>query len=222
MRITPPAWLPPSIEARTRFVDGQVTAALAAGVTQIVSCGAGYDDRALRFRTGGVRFFELDHPATQGDKAARLAALGAAQDVILASADFRSDDVAAVLERAGHDAGRPSLFICEGLLIYLDAGGCDRLLSALATRAAAGSVLAVSLATHAEGYDSGEVIAAANAARRTGAAEPWQTVLPPAEHLALLARAGWLVTATEPSPVASAEVSFGRRSLLATARPAVG
>jgi methyltransferase (TIGR00027 family) len=221
MGFTPSAWLRPSIEARTRFVDEHVSSALAAGVRQVVICGAGYDDRALRFRTSGVRFFELDHPATQQDKAARLAALGAGEPgVTLAAVDFRADDVAAVLARAGHDDREPSLFVCEGLLIYLDTDVCHRLLSALASRAPAGSVLAASLATHADGFSSADVVAAGNASRRTGAAEPWRTILSAAEHLALLERAGWSVTRTQPSPVASAEVSYGRRSLLATAVPA--
>src|SRR5271166_5603828 len=72
MTLEPPSWLRPSIEARTRFVDEQVLAAIAAGVRQIVICGAGYDDSALRFRSDGVRYFELDHPATQADKLRRL------------------------------------------------------------------------------------------------------------------------------------------------------
>jgi methyltransferase (TIGR00027 family) len=221
MQITPPAWLVPSIAVRTRFVDTSVTGAIAAGVQQIVICGAGYDDRALRFRTAGVRFFELDHPATQQDKAARLRALGAgAPGVTLASADFSADDVAAVLAAAGHDAGQPSLFVCEGLLVYLDAAICHRLLSALAAQGAAGSMLAVSLATHAEGFDPAEVVAAANALRVTGAAEPWRTILPPDEHIAMLARSGWSVTSAEPSPGARAEEGFGRRSLLVLAAPA--
>jgi methyltransferase (TIGR00027 family) len=221
MRITPPAWLGPSIAARTRFVDERVLAAIAAGIRQVVICGAGYDDRALRFRTAGVRFFELDHPATQQDKAARLAALGAGEPAVtLAAADFTTDDVAAVLATAGHDAGQPTLFVCEGLLVYLEAGTCQRLLAGLVSRAAAGSVLAVSLATHAEGFDPAEVVAAANARRITGAAEPWRTILPPAGHADLLARAGWSVIASEPSPGAPAEEGFGRRSLLATAVPA--
>jgi hypothetical protein len=78
MQFSPPAWLEPSIAARTRFVDAEVTGAIEAGLRQVVTCGAGYDDRALRFRTSGVRFFELDHPATQADKARLLRALGEA------------------------------------------------------------------------------------------------------------------------------------------------
>ena len=221
MRFTPPAWLRPGIAARTSFVDDQVLAAIAAGLRQVVICGAGYDDRALRFRTAGVRFLELDHPATQADKARRLRAMGAGQpDVTLVTADFRTDDIGAVLGRSGHDSGIPSLFIAEGLLVYLDRRTCHRLLVALASRAPAGSVLAASLATHSDGLDSDEVVAAANARRRTGAVEPWRTILPAAEHLELLAAAGWSVTATAESPVPATDVSHGRRSLLVTAVPA--
>ncbi|HTA08450.1 MAG TPA: class I SAM-dependent methyltransferase [Streptosporangiaceae bacterium] len=219
MGFSPPEWLRPSIAARTRFVDSHVVRAIAAGLRQIVLCGAGYDDRPLRFRTPGVRFVELDHPATQADKARLLRDLGAGSPgVSLAPVDFRTDDVGAVLERAGHVATEPSLFVAEGLLIYLDQSTCERLLAALAGRAAAGSVLAVSLATHADGHDSVEVAAAANAGRRAGVAEPWLTVLPVAEHLAMLTDAGWQVTETQWSPVAAAEVSHGRRSLLVVAR----
>ena len=63
---------------RTRFVDDQVLDAISAGIPQIVVLGAGYDDRALRFTTPGVRFFEVDHPATQTDKERRLGRLGSA------------------------------------------------------------------------------------------------------------------------------------------------
>jgi len=219
MQFSPPEWLLPTIAARTKFVDEQVADAIAAGLGQVVICGAGYDDRALRFRTTGVRFFELDHPATQDDKARLLADLGAAEPgVTLAAIDFRSGDVRSVLARAGHDAGAPSLFVCEGLLVYLDRLTCAGLLAALAERAAPGSVLAVSLATHADGHDSGEVVIAANSRRRTGAVEPWQTILPADEHLALVADAGWNVDEMRWSPVAAADVSHGRRSLLVTAR----
>jgi methyltransferase (TIGR00027 family) len=220
MRFSPPDWLLPSIEARTRFVDDQVVSAIGSGTRQIVICGAGYDDRALRFRTSGVRFFELDHPATQGDKARLLRSIGApAPGVTLAEADFRRDDVGVVLQRAGHEASLPSLFICEGLLVYLDRGTCHALLAALARRAAAGSVLVVSMATHADGLDSGDVANAANARRRTGDAEPWRTILPVAEHLALVEQAGWTVTTTQWSEMPAADVTHGRRSLFATAEP---
>jgi methyltransferase (TIGR00027 family) len=210
-----------SLVARTRFVDEQVLEAISAGISQVVVVGAGYDDRALRFRSRGVRFFELDHPGTQADKAARLRALGARPDSggpTLAAADFRSDDVAAALAVSGHDAGRPSLFVCEGLLVYLDQPTCVRLLGALRERAAAGSRLAASLSVHRDGLDSQRVAAVANARRRASETEPWLTILPAATHLDLLRQAGW----TAVGEIDAAQLGTGAepgRSLLVTAEP---
>lgn len=210
----------PSLAARTRFFDDQVLAAIAAGVRQVVILGAGYDDRALRFSSPGVCFFELDHPATQQDKARRLRAMNiSAKRLALAPADFRHDDVAAVLDACGHDAGRPSLFICEGLLVYLDQAEVAGLLGGLRARAASDSTLAVSLATHPEGMDSQQVAATANARRATGASEPWRTIRPASVHLSLLAQAGWRAVDTIDAAQLEPDARRGR-SLLLTAAPA--
>ncbi len=138
----------------------------------------------------------------------------------LAAADFATDDVGAVLALAGHVSTEPTLFICEGLLVYLDPPAGETLLASLAARSAPGSLLVASIATHADGYDSAEVTAVANGRRRTGAAEPWRTILPAADHLALVTRAGWAVIATEWSPETNSDVSHGRRSLFVSARAA--
>jgi methyltransferase (TIGR00027 family) len=216
----PPAWLRPGIEARTRLIDEVVVAAIARGVRQVVVCGAGLDDRALRFRTPGVRFFEVDHPVTQADKAMRLRALSAAQDgPALAACDLQVDSAADALAARGHRRDEPSLFLCEGLLVYLDQDAGSRLLAGLAARAGAGSVLAATLATHSSDLPSAEVVAEANARRRAAASEPWRTILPADEHLAMVRAAGWTVTSVTGLPAASDDDSFGRRSLLVTAVP---
>ncbi len=148
-------WLRGHLTARTRFVDHEVLRAIGGGTSQIVILGAGYDDRSLRFRSPGVHYFELDHPATQSDKRRRLRRMGAdLTHVTLEAADFRSDDVAAVLARGGHRADLPSLFICEGLLVYLDQATIRGLLAQLRSRAALGSSLAASLAVHPDGIDT--------------------------------------------------------------------
>ena len=153
----------------------QVVEAISAGVRQIVILGAGYDDRALRFRTPGVRFFEVDHPNTQQDKLARLAklpgmanteAVGLAGPVLVA-ADFRVDALPDVLAAAGHDRAAATLFLCEGLLVYLDEPATVGLLGGAREVAGPGSVLAASLAVHADGLDSALVLEVANARRRT-------------------------------------------------------
>jgi len=221
LTFVPPDWLRPGIEARTRFMDEHVVAAIAGGVRQVVICGAGLDDRALRFRTPGVRFFEIDHEVTQADKASRLRAMGVdLAGPTLVVCDFQADSIADALARSGHIAAAPTLYICEGLLVYLDQQVCHELLSGIASRAAPGSTLAVTLAIHASDATPAEVVAAANARRRPAAAEPWRTILTADEHLAMLAEAGWMVTAVAESPVASDDVSHARRSLLVTASPA--
>jgi methyltransferase (TIGR00027 family) len=173
----------------------------------------------VRKRSAGVRFFELDHPGTQADKARRLTSMNAADGPVLAAADFSRDGVAGVLQACGHDAGQPTLFICEGLLVYLDQATCVRLLAALRARAAAGSTLAASLAIHGDGLDSARVLEVANSRRLTSQAEPWLTILPAAAHLGLLGRAGWQAAES----VDAAELGTGAepgRSLLVTAYPA--
>jgi len=165
--------LRPEIIARTRFFDGQVLSALSSGIRQVVICGAGLDDRGLRFRTAGVRFFELDQPLTQADKACRLESIGAyMKGLTLVPVDFRCDDAAAKLEVSGHDVRQPSLFMCEGLLIYLTKQVGQRLLAALRSRAAAGSVLAASLAIRRELGKSDRLLVGVNARRRAGLTEP--------------------------------------------------
>ena len=186
------------VDARTTFFDAEVLGALAVPVAQVVIVGAGYDGRALRFRTPGVRFFEVDHPLTQRDKRARLATLGArSDDVVFASADFTVDDVGKVLNAAGHSASSRTLFLCEGVLRYLPEGAIRSLLARLAHRAAPGSVLAVSITTREPGAESAEAREERQVhdARFAAAGEAVLTVPPRETALGWLSDAGWLVPA---------------------------
>ncbi len=210
------------LEARTRFFDAQVLSAIDAGITQVVVLGAGYDDRALRFRSPGVRFLEVDHPGTQADKRHRLERMGADLGAVtLVPADFGEDEVGSALERSGHRADRPSLVLAEGLLVYLEPDTVVRLLAGTAARSAPASRLAASLAVHGRDLDSAWVVAQANAARPGAEAEPWRTILPAPAHLDLLSRSGWTVV----EAVDDASLGTGAlpgRSLLVLATPATG
>jgi methyltransferase (TIGR00027 family) len=172
------------VTSRTEFMDGAVLQAIEEGVTQVVVLGAGYDGRALRFRAPGVRFFEVDHPATQADKRRRLDAVDASTDgITFVAADFTEDDLEDRLAAAGHDARARSLFVCEGVLRYLPEHSFHALLRASAARAAPGSVLAASISTAA---DRSEV-------RPGPPDEPVLTVPPRDVALEWVAAAGWTV-----------------------------
>ena len=207
------------INARTRFFDGQVLDALDRGVRQIVILGAGYDDRALRFRSPGVHFVEIDHPDTQDDKRRRIEKTGAdTTGLTLAPADFRHDRVGDVLAANGHDPDEPTLFICEGLLVYLDQPATVDLLGGLRSRANQASALAASLSIHPDGADPDLVLIRANAARRNSVNEPWRTILTVAGQRGLLARAGWSIDERYDDAQLDGAARTGR-SLLAVATP---
>jgi methyltransferase (TIGR00027 family) len=136
------------IEARTRFFDTAVVDALERGVRQIVILGAGYDGRALRYRTPGVRFFEVDHPATQSDKRQRLQHIDVSMEGIsFVAADLTEEGLATALADAGFDTEQPSQFLCEGLLRFLPERWFRELFIVTAACAAPTSELAVSIST---------------------------------------------------------------------------
>jgi methyltransferase (TIGR00027 family) len=133
------------LRARTAFFDRVVVAGLERGVTQVVVVAAGYDARALRYAKPGVRWFEVDHPATQADKRARLSRLGIdAPHVTFVAADLVEPGLAGALAEHGHDAATPSLMLAEGLIVYLDEEVVEAMARELRMAAAPRSRLAVS------------------------------------------------------------------------------
>lgn len=133
------------IAARTRFFDDVTLAAIDKGITQVVILGAGYDARALRFAHPSVRFFEVDQPATQEDKRRRFATLGvAASAITYVPHDITHGGLPGALAAAGHTRDRASLFICEGLLLYLTTPVIEELLRYLRASAPPSSQLALS------------------------------------------------------------------------------
>ena len=177
------------LAARTAFFDRVVTGAIAAGTPQIVVGAAGYDGRALRYAKPGVRWFEVDHPATQRDKLARLGRLGIdASGVGFAEADFAADPVATRLLEAGLDPSEPSLFLLEGVAVYLEQAVLERVLDQLRDLAAPGSRLAISVSLS---RPAGDAARARFQAAVASMGEPARSILTADEARALLARAGW-------------------------------
>ena len=154
--------------------------------------GAGYDGRAFRYARPGVRWFEVDHPATQADKRARLARLGLdASHVAFIPADFTTDPVAGPLRGAGLDPASPALFLFEGVVVYLDRPVTERVLAEFREATTDGSLLAISVSTRT----ADPAARARFQARVAGLGEPARTVLTVEDAAGLLATAGWEVRA---------------------------
>jgi methyltransferase (TIGR00027 family) len=184
------------LAARTMFFDRVVVGSLERGVRQVVIAAAGYDGRAFRYAKPGVRWFEVDHPDTQRDKLERIQRLGLdSAHVAFVAADFAVDEVGTAVIAAGHRLDVASLFLCEGVAIYLEPSVLESLMHQLRRRAAPGSRLAISLSVTAS--------STAESVRRTAfraavaaMGEPARTVLNPDEVDALLVTTGWSVAAS--------------------------
>jgi methyltransferase (TIGR00027 family) len=157
-------------------------------VRQVVIGGAGYDGRALRYAKAGVRWFEVDHPATQEDKLERLARLAIdTRHIRFIAADFTADPIAEPLIAAGLDAARPALFLLEGVAVYLDPPVVERVLTEFRAVAAVGSSLAISVSV--AGFTS--ETRARFRERVAAHGEPARSEFSHEETRELLAAAGW-------------------------------
>jgi methyltransferase (TIGR00027 family) len=137
------------IALRTLAIDASVRDAVGRGAKQIVILGAGYDGRAWRMpELTGVKVFEVDHPATQGDKRAHRAELPPAKGIVIFVAmDFLRESLGTVLDRAGHDRASPTCWIWEGVVMYLSRDVVRSTLAGIAERSATGSTLIVNYHT---------------------------------------------------------------------------
>ncbi|MFT4930059.1 MAG: methyltransferase (TIGR00027 family) [Phenylobacterium sp.] len=108
---------------RKRHVEALTRQAISDGTTQVVMLGAGFDTLSWRLHQqhAEVNFIEIDHPATQAVKAQALNKQGnKGSNMHFLSVDFAKQDLKTRLGGlAEFDPERPTLFICEGVLMYL-------------------------------------------------------------------------------------------------------
>jgi len=132
--------------ARTKLMDAAFMEALDARFAQIVLLGAGFDTRALRFaaRNHGTKVIELDTPTTQEAKLEifRKKRLDIPPELAFASIDFDREDIFDVLTRASYLDGQKTLFLWEGVSMYLSAQAVDGTLAFIQMHAAPGSQVA--------------------------------------------------------------------------------
>jgi methyltransferase (TIGR00027 family) len=117
------AYLRAFMAARSRYAEDELDAGVRGGVRQYVILGAGLDTFAYRnpYPDGVLHVFEVDHPATQAWKRARLEEIGItlAGDLTFAPIDFETQTLAEGLLGAGCDPGKCTFFSWLGVTEYL-------------------------------------------------------------------------------------------------------
>lgn len=127
---------------RTRFIDDALRDALGKGLDQVVILGAGFDSRA--YRIPGIEqtsVFEVDHPAPQAKKQARLKRmLGTLPShVTFVPIDFDQQELEDAMAATAFRTGARTFFIWEGVTQYITAEAVDATFRYVSRAAATGS-----------------------------------------------------------------------------------
>ena len=128
-RLAAPKGIYEYVIARTKYIDAVFKHALAEQFQQILIFGAGFDTRSLRFREaiGKTRVFELDVPLTQQAKIEQYHKrhLDVPPSLTFIAIDFDKESLSTRLNAEGFYKYRRSLFILEGLVMYLQPESVD-------------------------------------------------------------------------------------------------
>lgn len=130
------------VVVRTLYFD-RVIERVIDEVEQFVVMGAGYDTRAYGgFHEKGVTFFELDQASVQQHKRNALTETGIpCEHVRFVSVDFSKENAFDKLSEAGYDRSRKTLFLWEGVTLYLSESDVHKTIQDVRNHAPAGSVL---------------------------------------------------------------------------------
>ncbi len=172
------------VAARSRYAEDELALGVRRGVNQYVILGAGLDTFAYRnpYSRGVLQVFEVDHPATQTWKRARLEEVGITLpgDLTFAPVDFEAQTLAEGLLAAGYDPGKGTFFSWLGVTEYLTTEAVMATLRFIASAPVGSGVvfdymLSPSLLTPAQ-----RPRFEALAQRVASAGEPWQAFFDPA------------------------------------------
>jgi methyltransferase (TIGR00027 family) len=142
-RIAAPQGIYEYVIARTKYIDGVFRQALAEQFDHVLIFGAGFDTRALRFEDAleNTRVFELDVPVTQQAKIGQYQKrhLALPPSLTFIAIDFDKESLSMKLDEAGFCMHRRSLFILEGLVMYLQPESVDATFKTICDYAGKGS-----------------------------------------------------------------------------------
>lgn len=122
-----------AIVARIKFFDDKLTDLMAHGLKLLVIIGAGYDTKSYRIRCveENLKVFEVDHPVTQAVKIEKVKEIFHAlpAHVIYVPFVFGESSLAENHTEQGYNQKIKTLFIIEGLLMYIPPSAAKGLLS---------------------------------------------------------------------------------------------
>jgi len=201
-----------SIVARSRYAEDRL---LGGGYRQYVILGAGLDSFAWRRADliGWLRLFEVDRPASQARKLARISELGLPVNDghVFAPVDFEAESLRDGLDRAGLDWSQPVFFSCLGVLVYLTAEAIDGTLRTVRECGAGSQIVFSYDVPDAFLDDVAQEMVAIEASQVAAAGEPYTTRMSPAQAGALVRGAG-LEVAEHLTPLALYDRYFAGRS----------
>jgi methyltransferase (TIGR00027 family) len=180
---------------RSRYAEDELAAAAARGVRQYVILGAGLDTFAWRqpAYTAGLRIFEVDHPATQAWKRARLAAAGVGEpaNLVWVPMDFEDGRLTAALHSVGFNPSEPACISWLGVTQYLTGPAVDAVLR-FGAGLSSPSTLVLTFMLPDDDLAGAELEAVQRVAQRAAAdGEPWRTRFRPEQMRQSLIDAGF-------------------------------
>jgi methyltransferase (TIGR00027 family) len=132
-----------AIVARIKFIDECVTNLIAEGLEQLVVIGAGYDTRSYRIQEvkENLKVFEVDHPPTQATKIEKVKEIFGAlpNHVTFVPLIFGKHSLGEKLIEFGYNKKLKTLFIIEGLLMYIPSTAVEGLFAFIIQASGPGS-----------------------------------------------------------------------------------
>jgi len=133
-----------SIATRSRYIDDVLQRHLRRGIKQLVILGAGFDTRPYRIQAvqeQQVKTFEVDHPATQKFKQMAMGKMlkQIPEHVEFVSVDFEKEKFGPKLLQQGYNPKLKTLFIWEGVVMYIGQEAIDETLDFIVSHSTAES-----------------------------------------------------------------------------------
>lgn len=193
----------PGIVLRTRYFDDQVMQGLAQGIRQIVLLAAGMDTRAYRLSfPDGTQVFELDRPEVLSYKQEKLGDALSQCIRHTVGVDLR-EEWQSKLVQAGMNPSERTLWLVEGLLVYLDEASVLTLFEKVDSLSVSNSILLFDVLGRSL-LDAPFMAKQLHFLEKLGA--PWRFGVDEPEKF--MEQFGWKAVATQPGDVDSARWPF--------------